>query len=225
MFSRRGSTAVWRPVIVWTAVTVAAAVAITSTPGAWSAVTPRGTTGDVDDMLVAVCASGLAAALGWLWVVTTATVVGLLAGREASEGGATRRLVLVACGAAVLAGTAAPSLAAGGGDGPELLVGLALPERAVAPAVHRDRRATTAPSSSEVGSGAEVYVVRPGDSLWSIARSHPLDTTTLDHRWRSIWAANRNEVGDDPDLIIPGQALRLPTIRTTGEPNSDGDRS
>lgn len=209
MFSRGSRSTTWRPMAVWTAVTGAATAAIATTPEAWS-----GSAGDVDELLVAVCASGLAVALAWLWVITTATVVGLLAGRGAVGGGATRRLVLVACGAAVLAGTGVPAMATGGGDGPELLVGLSLPERAVAPVPHRHRRlpATAA------------YVVRPGDSLWSIARTHPGTTASVDDRWRAIWEANRDVVGDDPDLIIPGQALRLPMTHDIQDPSSDGDR-
>lgn len=214
MFSREGTAGRWRPAAVWALVTVATTAAIVSAPGAWTAATPGGADGDVADLLVAVCATGLALAMAWLWVITTATVVGLLAGQESSGGGATRRVVLLACGAAVLVGSAAPAMATGGGDGPELLVGLALPDRTVAPAVHRHQRATT----------AQVYVVRPGDSLWSIARAHP-GTSSLDHRWRAIWDANRDVVGDDPDLIMPGQPLRLPTTRTTHDPTSDGDRS
>lgn len=32
----------------------------------------------------------------------------------------------------------------------------------------------------------------------------------MPERWHVIWQANRDVVGDDPDLIHPGQALRLP---------------
>ena len=51
--------------------------------------------------------------------------------------------------------------------------------------------------------------VEAGDSLWSIALAHP-DGESVDRRWRAIWRANRDVVGHDPDLILPGQALRLP---------------
>jgi nucleoid-associated protein YgaU len=39
-------------------------------------------------------------------------------------------------------------------------------------------------------------------------------------RWRAIWTANRDVVGLDPDLIHPGQALRLPGTHT----DEDGAR-
>ena len=60
---------------------------------------------------------------------------------------------------------------------------------------------------------ADAYVVRPGDSLWSIARAHPAPAADVETRWRAIWRHNRDVVGDDPDLIHPGQALRLPARR------------
>ncbi len=61
------------------------------------------------------------------------------------------------------------------------------------------------------------YVVVTGDSLWAIARRH-LEAATeeepssseVDRLWRAIYAENRRVVGDDPNLILPGQRLRLP---------------
>ena len=96
----------------------------------------------------------------------------------------------------------------------ELLSGRTGPGGLGTPVVHHHRRAQA----------VAAYVVQPGDSLWSIARTHPGPTTSVDQRWRAIWAANRDVVGDDPDLIVPGQTLSLPTIRTTHDPHSDGDR-
>jgi LysM repeat protein len=202
-----------RPVAVWTVVTTATAAAGTAVPGSWRTSTASPGTDAVAEVLVAVCTTGLALALAWLWVITTSTVLGVLAGRARAGGGTTRRLVLAACGAAVLAGTTSPALAIGG-DGSELLAGLALPERAVAPP-----RAARAPAEPAAPVSA-TYVVRAGDSLWSIAAAHGPSTTPVDQRWREIWQANRDVVGDDPDLILPGQALRLPTH----PPHSDGDR-
>ena len=212
--SRGNSIRIGRPVVVWATVSAGAAAAADAVPGAWRVARTAPTYDRVEDLVVAVCATGLALALGWLWVVTTTTVVGLVTGRSRPEGGVTRRLVLLMCGAAVLAGTSVPATAAGG-DGRDLLAGLTLPERAVAPA--------QAPHPSRAASATtarDTYVVRAGDSLWSIARQHPGGSGSVDERWRAIWLANRDVVGDDPDLIIPGQALRLPTHH----PLSDGDR-
>jgi nucleoid-associated protein YgaU len=59
---------------------------------------------------------------------------------------------------------------------------------------------------------AEV-VVRPGDSLWRIAEQHlPAEAppTAVAAAWPQWWSANRAVVGDDPDLLVPGQVLQVP---------------
>ncbi len=205
-----------RPCLVWLLVSGAAAAAVVSVPAAWTAARSTSGASAVSELVVATCATGLALALTWLWLVTTTTVLGILRGRTAASG-ATRRLVLLACGVAVAAGTSVAAHASGG-DGRELLVGLSLPERAVAPAHHR-RAPVEPPTQSSPGL---TYVVRAGDSLSSIALAHP-GAGSLEDRWRAIWRANRDVVGDDPDLILPGQALRLPG--TTPSTQQDGDRS
>ena len=203
----RGSRTTWRPLAVWLAVSGATLLGASSLPGAWRAAGTDAGPDAVADLLVAGCATALALALAWLWVVTTATVAGLLTGTVRAGGGVTRRLVLVACGVAVVAGTALPATASGG-EGRELLVGLALPDRAVAPAPHGQHHPV--PGTTAEAAATDTYVVRPGDSLWSIARAHPGGAGPVERRWRAIWAANRDLVGDDPDLILPGQVLRLP---------------
>ena len=55
--------------------------------------------------------------------------------------------------------------------------------------------------------------VRPGDSLWRLtagllprgAPAHEVATG-----WRLLYAANRAVIGADPDLLRPGQSLRVP---------------
>lgn len=217
----RGITRIARPLVVWLAVSVATVAAARSVRPAWgdaaAAVGADRTTG----LLVGACATALAVALTWLWLVTTVAVRDVLRGSAPEARGAARRLVLLACGVAVAAGTAVPAHA-GGGDGPELLAGLPVPERAVAPdgAPSREDSPAARPAAARAGPGSPTrppghYVVRPGDSLWSIAEAHPGDGGT-DARWRAIWAANRTAVGDDPDLIHPGQALRLPPAEQDG---------
>ncbi|SDS27023.1 hypothetical protein SAMN04488570_1505 [Nocardioides scoriae] len=57
-----------------------------------------------------------------------------------------------------------------------------------------------------------VLVVRPGDSLWSLAheRLPAADAARLVGAVRALHHANRSVVGPDPDLLRPGQLLRWP---------------
>jgi nucleoid-associated protein YgaU len=60
---------------------------------------------------------------------------------------------------------------------------------------------------------AEVVVHR-GDTLWTIAARHLGPDATGDEiarAWPRWWAANHHVIGDDPDLITPGQRLIPPT--------------
>ncbi|MEW6895062.1 LysM peptidoglycan-binding domain-containing protein [Trueperella pyogenes] len=55
------------------------------------------------------------------------------------------------------------------------------------------------------------YVVRPGDCLWSIAKAHyRADDAACADRVLDLYLANKNLIGDNPNLIHPGQRLRLP---------------
>jgi nucleoid-associated protein YgaU len=69
--------------------------------------------------------------------------------------------------------------------------------------------ASTSPGSTAPGTdnttGGRTYVVVKGDSLSKIAKREYGDVK----EWRRIYEANRDVV-KDPDLIYPGQTLRLP---------------
>ena len=70
-----------------------------------------------------------------------------------------------------------------------------------APASGTDAPETSAPS---VATG-RTYVVVSGDSLSKIAKREYGDA----QEWRRIYEANRSLI-KDPDLIYPGQQLRIP---------------
>ncbi|HET6986358.1 MAG TPA: LysM peptidoglycan-binding domain-containing protein [Kribbella sp.] len=56
-------------------------------------------------------------------------------------------------------------------------------------------------------------VVEAGDSLWSIAARElgpHAGAEAIAARWPEWYAANRQVIGSDPDLILPGQVLRIP---------------
>ena len=61
---------------------------------------------------------------------------------------------------------------------------------------------STAPSPTT----ERTYTVKKGDSLSKIAKREYGDA----QQWRRIFEANRNLI-DNPDLIYPGQVLRLPS--------------
>lgn len=62
-------------------------------------------------------------------------------------------------------------------------------------------------------------VVHRGDTLWSIAARHlgpQASDAEIAAAWPRWFDLNRSLVGDDPDLILPGQILRIPdTDQTT----------
>jgi len=63
---------------------------------------------------------------------------------------------------------------------------------------------------------SSTHVVVKGDSLWRIARSVladsdvALNSVSVTELWQSIYELNRDLIGDDPNLIHPGQILKLP---------------
>lgn len=50
------------------------------------------------------------------------------------------------------------------------------------------------------------YTVKSGDTLSDIANEKLGDAD----RWREIYEANKEVVGDDPDTIQPGMELEIP---------------
>jgi len=56
------------------------------------------------------------------------------------------------------------------------------------------------------GAGAHTYVVKSGDSLSKIAKEVLGDAK----RWPEIYEANKALIGDNPNLIHPGQKLVIP---------------
>ncbi|MFF5970625.1 peptidoglycan DD-metalloendopeptidase family protein [Streptomyces sp. NPDC012769] len=63
---------------------------------------------------------------------------------------------------------------------------------------------TASASPTTVPTVREMYTVTPGDSLSKIAREQHVRGG-----WNRLYEANRTVVGDDPDLIHPGQRLTL----------------
>jgi hypothetical protein len=53
--------------------------------------------------------------------------------------------------------------------------------------------------------GGHTYTVQPGDTLAAIARH-----LAIAGGWQALYALNRAVIGPDPDVIRPGEVLRLP---------------
>lgn len=161
------------------------------------------------DVLLVRGAAALAA-VGVLW----ALAILLAAALEAATSGrvafahrlgcpAVVRVALVAAISVLLLGNQAATARGAVEPPPRSVDGLALPTRTVDPAQRQE-------------AAARSVTVRPGDSLWRIARrtlptadARPGDTDLAD-AVRSLYAANRATIGADPGLLRPGQVLRLP---------------
>jgi LysM repeat protein len=185
---------------------------------------------DFDTLLIRAAVVALAAAGAWLLLVVVSVAL------EARSGGRVRLPGRAGCPPALrrwllglflvgLSGVAAPADASttGSGNGPAggagdggsavvaVLDGLPLPDRT------SDR---PAPAPAQL---PRSVVVRAGDSLWRIARTALPDgapDAAVATAVARLYAANRHVIGDDPDLIVPGQRLEidLPTPRPATTP-------
>jgi nucleoid-associated protein YgaU len=66
--------------------------------------------------------------------------------------------------------------------------------------------ATDQPTETETKTEQKTYTVKAGDSLSDIAQSEMGDAD----RWPELYAANKDAVGDNPDMIHPGLVLTIP---------------
>ncbi|MBF4161877.1 LysM peptidoglycan-binding domain-containing protein [Nocardioides acrostichi] len=175
-----------------------------------------------DTVLVWMCSWALVACAVWVWSCAIAVSVSVLrTGGVHRPRGVPRgihRLLVGTCGLALVGAT----------------VGVAMPATATPGGVHHDQEHQHAAARHQesqrddgrlarpsvatrpaLGERPSVAVVRPGDSLWRItaARLGP-DASDADiaAAWPRLYAANAVIVGADPDLISPGQRLRVPSL-------------
>jgi hypothetical protein len=177
-----------------------------------------------DQVLTQFCEVALVGCAAWLWLTTACVAVGAACGRRPRHLGMPRvvgRLVLASCGV-VLVGGLGPPAHAGDGAGRSPLDGLPLPDRATATTqVSRvfARAESRHVADHPVRRPPPTVIVRPGDTLWAIARvglPGP-DNDDVAARVREIHHANRAVIGPDADLIRPGQRLRMPRASTMRE--------
>lgn len=215
--TRAGST--WRSVAVWWLVTVTLAAGAFPAGGALAAA--RTSSHDFAVLLGALAAGVALASGAWLWWCTTWMVLGVLRGRPLRPRGCPevwRRLVLAGCGVGLVGALAAPVHAAEQSREEvattldvRRVAALPLPDRA---AGHAGRRSSTPVPTTDV------IVVRAGDTLWGLAESR-LPAGASDAAIASYAARwhlrNLAVIGEDPDLIRPGQRLVVPPASATGE--------
>lgn len=194
-----------------------AALVLPAPPAAWQAMTGPAATTDPTAPLLGLVALVAWALTGWL----SAGVVLALAGRLPG--------LLGRLAAAVAARTVPAVVRRGVGlaVGTTLALGTtgALPATAATP----DARPAAAPVSATPVSldwpaaapaaapAQAAVVVQPGDTLWALAErslqaagtSEPT-AAAVAATWPSWWAANRDAVGDDPHLLLPGTPLVAP---------------
>jgi nucleoid-associated protein YgaU len=199
-----------RATLLWLTVTAAQAGLVELTaPQVRGLVTAPGPT--FAGALVQACAAAALLAGALLWLATTEVAWDVLRPRGPSSRVSTRRAVgpvrlalLAACGVSVLATTPAHAgsdtpVGAGATLSAEALAGLPLPDRPVAP---------------RLGTVGTAVTVRAGDSLWTIAERRlgpAASRAELASYWLRLQALNADTLGSDPDLVQPGQTLRLPT--------------
>ena len=140
---------------------------------------------------------------------------------------AVRRAVAVALGVGVALGSTggsaaaanpAPSVAAAAAPQPSALA-LGGPVRDLAPRADRVQDPApdldwpaTSPSARHARPPAGRVVVHAGDTLWDITEEHlpGASEAQVAAAWPAWWAANRDVIGPDPDLLHPGQQLQPP---------------
>lgn len=130
---------------------------------------------------------------------------------------AARRLLHAAAGVSVTTALVAPGPVAA-----EVVEGEQLP---LPPALDKEPPAATAPPAVErpraPGPSADhMWTVAPGDHFWSIAQRHVARSAPRPSRlrvaryWLRLVESNRSRLVDpaNPDLLHPGQVLRLPPL-------------
>ncbi|MFG2322804.1 transglycosylase family protein [Streptomyces sp. NPDC048568] len=99
-----------------------------------------------------------------------------------------------------------PDIRPAGGAGDEKSAGTPSEKSAKKPAAKADSVKDVQPQTtpqSRAGKG-RMYTVVTGDTLSGIA-----DTHRVGGGWQGLYEANRDAIGADPDLILPGQRLSL----------------
>ena len=164
------------------------------------------------DAAVALLRLATLVAAAYLLAVTVALATPRFV--AAVRASATRQVVRTTLGVGAVSASVVPLAAAADGtsDAP-----VAVMRRLTEPPVpvHEEPPPDARPHAPPV----DAWAVRPGDHFWSIAervleaaRGRPPSIAEVDRYWRALVAANHDRlaVPGEPDLLYPGQELRLP---------------
>jgi nucleoid-associated protein YgaU len=129
----------------------------------------------------------------WLWAALVVVAVALVGG---------------ALGLSLGSRQGGPLANQGGGSGRPAIV---VPTPGAAAALSAVPSPSAVPSSVVAGASpqpaaATQYVVQPGDTLRSIA----LDQYGDAEMWQTIYQANRDTIGPNPDALVAGTTLQIP---------------
>jgi len=178
-----------------------------------------------DETIATLAGVAAYAVVAWLTVGLLAAVAGRLPGAlgrraqlvaNALTPVALRRLTAAAMGAALGLGGAAPAQADTDPAGLDWPAATATPATTAAPHAARASRVPplpAGPSPSAVPQPATAVTVHPGDCLWTIAARHLPGVPTaaqIADSWPRWYEANRDVIGPEPDLVLPGQRLTPP---------------
>jgi nucleoid-associated protein YgaU len=188
------------------------ALAIAGAYELWRIHPSSGPTAGPDADIVAACGWIAWAAAGYLCLAVLAAVLGALTSAAAIARLApptVRTLVQVIVSTGLLAALTGTSLASAAVPAHPHAAAPGNPINLDWPGLPPP---TVAPSRSAPQSPAEV-VVQPGDTLWTIAARHLVphaDPAAVAAAWPQWWRANHSVIGNNPNLIHPGQHLAVP---------------
>lgn len=172
------------------------------------------------DHYICVLAGAAAWLTGWwLAIGLVTTLLGALPGRSGSMARAIATTVMPRAVRTVLVAVTTTSVSLSAATGTATASGRTgtptRPAQLVATSPAWPSRPSTPADARITGSAAarEHTVVQPGDSLWLIASRHlhpGASETEIAATWPRWFAANREVVGNDPNLLHPGTQLVNP---------------
>jgi nucleoid-associated protein YgaU len=108
---------------------------------------------------------------------------------------------LAACGGGGSSAQPTSAPASGGSTAP-----VASPARPALASPSASPAAVSASPSPSLAPGEQAYEVQPGDTLLSISEQFYGDAT----QWQTIYNANKDVIGPNPDQLKVGEKLRIP---------------